>query len=114
MVLYMPEGDTGYAPRRPFPDSHCLNRAIAIDREADSRAAVPRVGRSDQVLAPILDPLDRPPERNCGQDHRNLFASDEHLLSEAAADVADSDRYLGLRDAQVATEKSPDIVDGLA
>ena len=44
----------------------------------------------DQVLAPVLDPLHRPAEALAGEHDRDLVGEHEHLLPEAAADVAAS------------------------
>ena len=49
---------------------------------------VPRLPGGEQVLAPVLDPLQRRADLRRGEHHAHLVALDEDLLAEAAAGVA--------------------------
>jgi hypothetical protein len=68
----------------------------------------------DQVLPPVLDPLDRTAQLPGGQHHRRLLPEHEHLLAEATADVSGRDPDVRLGDAEIARHVVARLVDTLA
>ena len=71
-----------------------------------------RVGR-DQVLPPVLDPLQGPAQILCGEQHSHLLASREHLLAERPAHVAHVDVHLMLADSEDAGRGEGQLVGAL-
>ena len=72
-----------------------------------SSNAIPRLGvdvarlpGGHQVLAPVLDPLQRGRELACGQHDAHVFAQRDDLLAEAAAGVAHDDPNMLCRQPQ--------------
>ena len=62
---------------------------VRVERQLDRRALPAALRRRDQVLAPVLDPLDRPPELDRGQRHHRRLDRQRALGAERAADVRD-------------------------
>ena len=94
-------------------DRDRLDDALGVDRHPHVPVLVARVGRRDQVLAPILDPLDRASEQPRREHDRALLPEHVHLLAEPAADVVGGDVHRALGDAEVAGEKVAGLVHRL-
>ena len=95
-------------------DRDGLDDLVVVDRESDLAVFVARVRRRDEVLAPVLDPLDRSTEESRREHDRALLAEHEHLLAEATADIARVDANVALGDPEVAGEEVPCLVHTLA
>ena len=63
------------------------DEAARVDRGADAVDLVARMVGGDQVLAPVLDPLDRPAEAECGEGDEHILGIDLAANAEAAADM---------------------------
>ncbi len=59
--------------------------AVGIDSGADAVALLARVIGADEMLAPVLDPLDRPPEPHGGDAHQHILRIELAAHPEAAA-----------------------------
>ena len=64
------------------------DEAARIDRGADVVDLVARVVRGDEMLAPVLDPLDRPAEAKRAERDQHVLGIDLAADAEAAADMA--------------------------
>src|SRR6516165_8785939 len=62
--------------------------ALTIDRRADPMALLAGVVGGHQVLAPVLDPLDRAPEAQCSEGDQYILGIELAADAEAAADMA--------------------------
>ena len=62
--------------------------AVVVGRDRDRAALRPRRCRGEQVLASVLDPLERLAEVVAGEQDDLLVACEVGLLPEAPADVA--------------------------
>ena len=80
---------------------------VGVEGEAQRHAVVAGVLARHQVLATVLDPLDRPTEALAGEHDRELLGDHEHLLAEAAADVAHHDAHPVLREPEGARDRKP-------
>ena len=90
-----------------------LDDAVVVERDLHVRELVARVTGRQQVLAAVLDPLDRLAEEERREHDRALLAVHEHLLAEAAADVARGDVHVALGDLHVAGEEVLGLVHRL-
>ena len=66
--------------------AHAPDRAVGVERGLDVPELVALLGAGDEMLAPILDPLDRPAEQEGGERHRDLLRIGDELGPEPAAD----------------------------
>ncbi len=87
---------------------------VGVDGHAHRCALVARVPGRQQVLAAVFDPLHRPAEDERRERHRALLAVHEHLLAEAAADVARGHAHVAVGNLQVAGEEVAGLVHRLA
>ena len=71
--------------------------AVVVEGHPGERVLVAGLAGCEQVLAAILDPLDRAGQLRRDEHEAHLFALRHHLLSEAATGVAhhDADPVLG-------------------
>ena len=73
------------------------NRPVAVEREFGIDDLVPRLGRGQQVFAPVADPLDGPFEQPGEGAQHDLFGIERGLRAEAAAHVRGHDPNAVLR-----------------
>ena len=78
-------------------DVRGLDRAVGVERHRDAGVLVARLPGCEQVLAPVLDPLQRRADLGRREHQAHLVALHQHLLAEPAAGVAhdDADPVLG-------------------
>src|SRR6516165_11173939 len=69
--------------------------ALAIDPRADPMALLAGMVGGHQMLAPVLDPLDRAPEAHRGEDDQHIFGIELTANAEAAADMAFAEMHRG-------------------
>ena len=81
-------------------DPEPRDRAVVVQAQLGVDVVVPRERVGLEVLAPVLDPLDRPAERQRGDDRDDVARVDRHLAAEAAADVVGLDPDAALGDAR--------------
>ena len=74
--------------------------AFVVERHPRPAVDMARLARGHQVLAPVLDPLERERHLARGQQDAHVFAHRDDLLAEAAAGVAHDDAHAVRRDAQ--------------
>ena len=60
---------------------------VAVDRDRDLPVLVALLGRGEEMLAPVLDPLYRPAELQRGRRYHRLLRIEDRLGPEAAADI---------------------------
>ena len=87
-----------------------LDDAVRVERHRDVCVFVTGRARGEQVLAPVLDPLQRGGHLRRGQHQAHLVALDHHLLAEAAAGVAGDDADALLGHAQQPGAEQTDLV----
>ena len=63
-------------------------KPLRVDRGADAVDLVARMVGGDEMLAPVLDPLDRPAEAERGERHEHVLRVELAADAEAAADMA--------------------------
>ena len=66
--------------------THPADRAIGIERGLDFPVLVALLGAGGEMLAPVLDPLDRPAEQQRGKRDGDLLGIGDELGPEPAAD----------------------------
>ena len=76
-------------------DGDRLDHPVAVDGNLHPPHLVARVRRADEVLAAVLDPLDRAAEQPGRQDDGAFLPEHEHLLAESATDVVSGDPHGG-------------------
>ena len=64
------------------------DEAAVVDRGADAVDLVARMVGGDEMLAAVLDPLDRPAEPKRAERHKHVLGIDLAADAEAAADMA--------------------------
>jgi hypothetical protein len=74
--------------------------AVVVDTQLRMDVIVPREGIRLEVLGPVLDPLDRPSQRQRRDDRDHVSRVHRHLAAEAPADVVRLDADRRLRDAR--------------
>ncbi len=89
------------------------DRAVVVEGHLDPRVLVAGLPGRHQVLAPVLDPLDRPWQAQGGQHHAPLLAQRHDLLAEATAGVAHDHPDAVLGQVQQARAHRPDLVRSL-
>ena len=88
--------------------------AVVVEADADVVALAALVGRGDEVLAPVLGPLDLAPEADGGPGDQHLLGPGvDDLDPEAAADVGGHDLDPVHRHAQLDGQGEPDRGRGL-
>ncbi len=87
---------------------------VGVDVELRLHPFLAGVGRGDEVLAAVLRPLDGGVGEEGGEGDGLLLAAEERLETEAAADVADADPDVVLRQAGDAGEDAAHLVRVLA
>ena len=111
----MTAGHGGYAPTiGDVLDRDALDHVVVVDGQTHRALLVAGMSGGHEVLPTVLDPLDRPAEHPRGEHDRALLAKHEHLLAEAATDVACRDSDRTLRDLEVAGEEVAGLVHALA
>jgi hypothetical protein len=88
-------------------------RAVLVRGERDRRHLAARLLVGTEVLAPVLDPLDRAPEADRRSDRRRLLRARVHLQAEAATDVGHDHPDLVLVEPEHAGEERPRVVGAL-
>ena len=91
-------------------DVRGLDRAVGVERHLHGAVLVARLARGEQVLAPVLDPLQRRADLRRREHQAHLVALDHDLLAEAAAGVAHHDPDAVLRHAEQARAEEPHLV----
>ena len=76
--------------------AHAEDAAVAVDAELHVPDLVALLRRGREVLAPVLDPLDRRAELQRRRRHRDVLGIEHELGSEPAADVGRDDAGVGL------------------
>ena len=87
--------------------------AVGVQRELDRRALPAALRRGEEVLAPVLGPLDRAAELERGERDQRRLDRQRALGAEAAADVGDDHADRGLVQAEHLRELRPRPVRAL-
>ena len=66
--------------------AHAADRSVGVERSFDVPELIAFLGAGDEMLAPVLDPLDRPPEQEGGERDGDLLRVGHQLGPEPAAD----------------------------
>jgi hypothetical protein len=69
------------------------DRTFGIDRDLEIPNLISLLRRGNEVLATILNPLDRAPEQNCRERDHELFAVEYELRAESSSDIRGDDAY---------------------
>ena len=109
-----------YRPRRRVGaavllevDPHGLDGGVGVERHGHFGVLVPGRAGGEEVLAPVLDPLQWCPDLRRGQHDAHLVALDHHLLSEPAAGVPGDDTDAVLGDTEQPRAEQPHLVGHL-
>lgn len=73
---------------------------FGVERRPDEVMLVARVRGGEEVLVPVLDPGERPPQLAREPHQHDVFREQLHLLPEAAAHVRGDHAQIGFRNAQ--------------
>ena len=84
--------------------------ALVVERHPGLAVDMARLTRRHQVLATVLDPLQRERHLARGQQDAHVFAHRDDLLAESAAGVAHDDPHALRRDAQQSRGERPQFV----
>ena len=87
--------------------------AVLVERHPHLGVDVARLPGGHQVLAPVLDPLQRGGELAGGQHDAHVFAQRDDLLAETAAGVAHDDPNMLCRQPQQAGAERTQLVRDL-
>ena len=87
-----------------------LDRAVGVERHLHGGVLVTRLSGREQVLAAVLDPLQRRTDLRRGEHQAHLVALDHDLLAEPAAGVAHHDADAVLGHPEQAGAEQPDLV----
>ncbi len=74
--------------------AHTEDAGLGVDRDLHVPVLVALLLGGDEVLAPVLDPLDRAAHRQRGGGERAILGIEAALRPEAAADVGRDDAQL--------------------
>ena len=74
--------------------AHAEQVAVFVEGDLEIPILVAFLHGGEEMLAPILDPLDRPPQQETGRGERHLLRIHDELGAEAAADVGRHDPEL--------------------
>ena len=87
--------------------AHAEQPAVVIERDLEVPVLVALLDRREEMLAPVLDPFDRPPQHEAGRGQRHLFRIHHELGAEAAADVGRDHAHLVLVEPQQPHQETP-------
>ncbi len=77
--------------------AHAEDLRVAVDRDLHVPILVALLLGGEEILAPVLDPFDRPLQRERRGGKRAVFGIEAALRAEAAADVGRDDAQLMIR-----------------
>ncbi len=67
--------------------AHAEEPSVVVEGDLEVPILLALLNGGEEMLAPVLDPLDRPPQDEAGGGERRLFRIEHELGAEAAADV---------------------------
>ena len=80
--------------------AHAEEAAVVVERDFEVPILVALLDRGEKMLAPVLDPFDRPSQQQARRRQRHLFRIHDELGAEAAADVGRDHAHLVLVEPQ--------------
>ena len=95
------------------PIAHPHDRAVVLVAHLDLVHLLPTVRSGDEVLGPVLDPLDRALQPVREQRDRQILRIQVVLGPERAADVGDDDAHVPRRETGKQRDEVPDRVRAL-
>ena len=69
------------------PAAHAEQAPVAVERDLEIPILVALLHGGEKMLAPVLDPFDRPPQEEARGRQRHLLGIHDELGAEAAADI---------------------------
>ena len=93
--------------------AHAEQPSRIVERDLEVPVLVALLHGGEEMLAPVLDPFDRPVQPQCGRGQHHLLRVHHELGAEAAADVGRHHAHLVLVAPQQRHQKGPHLVGEL-
>ena len=93
--------------------AHAEQAAVVVEGDLEIPILVALLDRGEEMLAPVLDPFDRPPQEQARRRERDLFRIHDELGAEAAADVGRDHAHLVLVEPQQHHQEGAHLVGEL-